>query len=127
MTVKTLIKVSGQTVDAASVTVPANRKFRDAWQLDGDVIEVDLDAARDIVRKKLRQDRRAKFDNLDRVIFPLSRKVIRGQALTASQAAAFDVAEGKAQKLRDAPAHPSIAAAATVADLDAITLDTVTA
>lgn len=121
-----LIKVPGQTVDASDVTVPKNRKFREAWQLNGDVIDIDLPAARGIVRQTLRAERMTEFDKQDRKIFRLSRKVTRGGVLSTQEAAAFDAAEARAQKLRDAPTHPSIGAATSPAELEVITIDTVT-
>ena len=39
---KTYIKVGDQVVDSEKVTKPSSRLFRDAWQLEGDVITVDM-------------------------------------------------------------------------------------
>ena len=50
----TYIQVNGQTVDASTVTVPANRKFRDAWTLSGDVVSIDVNKAKDIWKDKMR-------------------------------------------------------------------------
>lgn len=45
------INIAGQTVDPASVTIPTDRKFRDCWALNGEVIEVDWAKARTEFRK----------------------------------------------------------------------------
>jgi hypothetical protein len=42
----TNINVNGQIVDADAVTMPETKEFRDAWVLNGDVIEIDWDKAR---------------------------------------------------------------------------------
>jgi hypothetical protein len=42
----TNININGQIVDANSVTTPATKEFRDAWILNGNVIEIDWDKAR---------------------------------------------------------------------------------
>ena len=42
----TNININGQIVDAGSVTVPATKEFREAWVLNGDVVEIDWDKAR---------------------------------------------------------------------------------
>jgi hypothetical protein len=52
-----LINIGGQTVDASTVTLPADRKFRDAWVLNGDVVEVDRDLALSQARDKAEMDR----------------------------------------------------------------------
>lgn len=36
-----LINIDGQLIDSATVTVTAPRKFREAWKLNGSVIEID--------------------------------------------------------------------------------------
>lgn len=47
----TQINIGGQIIDAPE-TLP-DRRFRDAWVLDGDVISIDVDAAKPIARTRL--------------------------------------------------------------------------
>jgi len=54
----TYININGDVRDASSLTVPADRVFRGAWQFEGDAVEIDMAAARDIHRDNLRARRR---------------------------------------------------------------------
>lgn len=121
------IQMGADTVDAATVTVPSDRTFRDAWVLDGSVIEVDMAAARDIHRDRIRAERESAFDPFDKISIPLTRKMAGGTALTAQEQAELNAAELNAQKLRDAPAHADIDGAATPDELKALTLSVLTA
>ncbi|MGC5098572.1 hypothetical protein ACPXA0_26590, partial [Escherichia coli] len=67
----------------ANVTTPPDRDFRDAWQLNGTVIEVDMARARDIHRDNLRAERARRFAALD---VEASRNMIGGDT-TGAQAA----------------------------------------
>jgi hypothetical protein len=94
---------------------PDDRKFRDAWKhAGGGAIAVDMAAARDIHRNRLRGDRVAPLQRLD---------VIGLRALTLGDVTTADEIERDKQKLRDLPAHPAIEAAATPEALAALTLD----
>lgn len=54
----TQIVVGGQRVNSSDVTLPpSGRKFRDHWVLNGDVIEVDWDAALASAREKATMER----------------------------------------------------------------------
>lgn len=124
---KTRVRVGGQDRDAATVTFPNDRKFRAAWILTGAVVEIDMVAARTIHRDKIRTERMGHFDPFDKVATPLSRKAALGNALTSAEHAQLQAAEAAAQKLRDAPQDPRIDAATTPAELEALTLDILTA
>ena len=41
----TYININGDVRDASSLTVPADRTFRGAWQFNGDAVEIDMTAA----------------------------------------------------------------------------------
>ncbi len=123
---QTYIQIGGQTYDATAVTYPTDRTFRDAWQLNGTVIDVDMAAARNIHRAHLRAERLTLFDPLDKVATPLARKAAGGAVLTTQEKTNLHTAEASAQKLRDAPAHASIDAASTPDALKALTLDVLT-
>ena len=47
------INIGGQTVDASTVTLPADREFRDAWVLNNNVVEIDTVRALEIKRSKM--------------------------------------------------------------------------
>lgn len=115
---QTLIRVGGQTVDASSVTLPASgRAFRGAWVLNGNVIEVDMQVAKDIKIRNLIRD-------------------AEERAATAEKAEKFWAAKGdnamaasekaKTNRFRGVPAGPAQQAINNAADpaaLDAVTLD----
>lgn len=42
----TNININGQNVNANDVTLPATKEFRDAWVLNGNIIEIDWNKAR---------------------------------------------------------------------------------
>lgn len=124
---KVFIEMGADVVDASTIAVPASREFRDAWQLNGTVIEVDMVKARAIHRKRIRAERLARFDPFDKVATPLSRKAATGATLSQAEKDALIAAEAGAQKLRDAPSDVRIEAAATPDELKALTLDVLTA
>jgi len=107
------IKINGYERDAASLTVPADRTFRAAWQFNGDAIEVDMGAARDIQKDKLRAERKPRLDALD---------VDFMQALETG-ASTTQIAADK-QALRDITDDARIAAASTPDALKALDLAT---
>ena len=64
---KIFIKIGAASYNAADYTVPAERTFRDAWEANADtgVISVDMTAARNIWRDKIRQARTEPLAALD--------------------------------------------------------------
>lgn len=111
---QTLININGDVRDAASLTVPSDRTFRGAWQFNGNVVEVDMVAARDIHRDNLRAERAPRLDALD---------VDYMKALEDGDTPAQQAIVGVKQALRDVTADPRIEAAATPDELTALTLD----
>ena len=111
---QTLININGDVRDAASLTVPADRTFHNAWQFNGAAIEIDMAAAREIHKDRLRAERGPRLDALDADWFRA--------AETANASAQASVAAQK-QALRDVTSDPRIAAAATPEALQALTLD----
>jgi hypothetical protein len=101
---QTFIKIGAAQYDTADYTLPAERTFRDAWEADANAgtISVDMAAARDIWRDKIRQAR----------INPLA-------ALLETGANTTQIAADK-QALRDAPTHADIDAATTPEELAAV-------
>ena len=108
---QTFIKIGATSYNAADYTLPAERTFRGAWEANTDtgVISVDMAAARDIWRDKIRQARVEPLAALD-------------TAFMKAQETGADTTQIVADKqaLRDAPALASIDAATTPAELTAI-------
>lgn len=98
----------GNQIDASQATVPANRNFRDAWSLSGDVITEDLDTAKELFRDKIRQVRIPLLDAED---------VVYMKALEADDSAAKTASVTRKQALRDAPAASAITNATTITEL----------
>lgn len=107
------ININGDERDAASLTVPTDRTFRDAWQYNGNAIEVNMSAARDIQKDKLRAERKPRLEALD---------VDFMQALEAGASTTQIVADK--QTLRDITNDARIAAASTPDALKALDLAT---
>ena len=111
---QTYININGESRDASSITVPADRTFRGAWQFNGDVVEVDMASAREVHKGNLRTERQSQLDSLDTAWF---------RAAEQSDAnAQADVAAQK-QALRDVTADARIESAATPEALKVLTLD----
>ena len=61
----TYININGDVREASSLTVPTDRTFRGAWQFNGDAVEVDMAAARNIHKDNLRAERAPRLADLD--------------------------------------------------------------
>ena len=61
----TYININGDVREASSLTVPSDRTFRGAWTFNGNAVEIDMAAARDIHKDNLRADRVARMEALD--------------------------------------------------------------
>ena len=109
----TYININGDVRDAASLTVPTDRTFRGAWSFNGDAVDVDMAAARDIHKENLRAERKPRLDALD---------VDFMQALEAGTSTT-QIATDK-QELRDITSDSRIAAATTPDALKALDLAT---
>lgn len=108
----TYININGDVRDASSVTVPADRTFRGAWQFSGAAVEIDMAKARDIHRDNLRAERAPRLAKLDVDYM----KALEQGGDTAAIAA-------EKQALRDVTDDARIAGAATPDALKALTLD----
>ena len=108
---KTYINIHGDVRDASSLTVPADRDFRGAWEYDDDVVKTDMVEAVEIQKDKIRAERTPEMEKLD-VEF------MRGLEKGA------DVAAVSAKKvaLRDVTADPRLAAAANPDELKVLDL-----
>ena len=109
----TYININGDVREASSLTVPTDRTFRGAWQFNGDAVEVDMAAARNIHKDNLRAERKPRLEALD---------VSYMKALEAGSGAS-DIATQK-QTLRDITADSRIANASTPDALKALDLAT---
>ena len=106
------VRVGGVDVDGSMA--PQDRTFRNAWQLEGNAITVNMAQAREIHRDTLRQERAPKLAALDTEWFRAA------EVDDANKKA--DIAEQK-QALRDVTADPRIDEATTPDELKALTLE----
>ena len=108
---QTFIKIGATSYDAADYTIPAERTFRGAWEANADtgIISVDMAAARDIWRDKIRQARVEPLEALDTAFMKALETGVDTTQITADK-----------QALRDAPTDPAIDAATTPEELAAV-------
>jgi len=108
---KTFIKIGAVSYNAADYTVPAERTFRNAWEANADtgVISIDMAAARNIWRDKIRQARTEPLAALDTTFMKALETGADTTQITADK-----------QALRDAPADSAIDAASTPEELTAV-------
>ena len=104
----TFIKIGATSYDATDYEVPAERTFRSAWEADAnaEVISVDMAAAKDIWRDKIRQARIEPLSALDTAFMRALETGASTTQITADK-----------QTLRDAPALASIEDATTPTEL----------
>jgi hypothetical protein len=88
-----------------------DRTYRDAWTLNGKMIEHDMVKAREVHRGRVRKARAAALKTLDGEWM---------RAIGQSQQIVADEVERKRKAWRDAPTDPRIDAAQTVGDLKAL-------
>ena len=105
-----IVDKDGNKADAASVSVPSDRNFRNAWTLSGKVISEDLATAKTIFKDKIREVRGPLLEAED---------VVYMKALEADDATAKTNSVNKKKALRDAPAASAIGSADTIAKLKA--------
>ena len=105
-----IVDKDGNQIDASTATVPANRDFRGAWSLSGNVISEDLTKAKEIFKDKVREVRNPKLTALDADYM---------KALEDGDTAAQSAIATVKQALRDAPAASAIDAATDMAGLKA--------
>ncbi len=103
-----IVDKDGNSIDASTATVPANRDFRGAWSLSGSVISEDMDKAKEIFKDKIREVRAPLLEAKDVELM----KALEAGTSTTAIAAAKDA-------LRDAPAASAIDAATDIAGLKA--------
>jgi|GEM_PF-5056374 len=107
----TYIETKQGRVETTGITKPNERIFRDAWQLNNGVIEVDMEAAREIWRDKIRTARASVMDGLDADYM----KALELGDITLQQTIAT-----QKQILRDAPNDAAIDAALNVEALKGV-------
>lgn len=105
-----ILDKDGNQADAASVTKPSDRHFRDAWILSGKVISEDLTTAKNIFKDKIREARAPLL---------VAEDVVYMKALEADDASAKTASVTKKTNLRNAPAASAITNATTIAELKA--------
>jgi len=113
----TYLNINGDVRDTASLTLPTDRTFRNAWVFgDADVVEVDMPKAQEIFKDDLRRERQPLLEALD---VEYMKAMERGE----------DTASIVAQKvaLRDITADARIASATTPEQLGAMDVASLTA
>lgn len=98
-----------KVVDASEL--PQDKTFRNAWKQNGSKIEVDMNAAREIQKQRIRQVR-------DPILAALDVEYIRAQEennITKQQTIVT-----KKNELREAPSHSDLAAAASPEELKVV-------
>jgi hypothetical protein len=108
---QTYIKIGANLYTPEAYDVPIDRTFRNAWQASEELgaITVDMSAAKDIWRNKIRAAREPEFAKLDADFM----KALETGASTATIVS-------QKQALRDAPADPAIESAQTPEELKAV-------
>lgn len=96
--------------------IPRDRTFRNAWVDTGDGLVEDMSLAREIAREKIRQARPERFQRLDNAMKPLEIKAALGTITTDEKLALIGLEEQR-QRLRDAPANPSINKASSIQEI----------
>lgn len=113
----TYLDINGDVRDTASLTLPTDRTFRNAWVFgDADVVEVDMPKAQEIFKDDLRRERQPLLEALD---VEYMKAMERGEDTTAI------VAQKVA--LRDITADARIASATTPEQLGAMDVASLTA
>ena len=105
-----IVDKDGNSIDAASATVPSDRHFRGAWSLSGTVISEDMTKAKEIFKDKIREVRAPLLEAED---------VTYMKALEAGDRDAQAASVTAKNALRDAPAASAITNAADIAALKA--------
>jgi hypothetical protein len=109
----TYININGDIRDAASLSLPADRILRGAWQLNGNAVVEAMVESLELQKNYLRAERAPEMEKLD---VEFMRKLEQGA----------DVAPVSAKKaaLRDITADARLAAATTPDELKALNLAT---
>lgn len=108
----TFIKIGALTVPSEDWVVPADRTFREAWNItdvNSGVIDVDMGKAKDIYRDKLRAARAEAFPKLDAMFMKAMETGADTSAIVARK-----------EELRNCTSDPRIDAATTPQELLAL-------
>lgn len=93
--------------------IPADRAYRNAWEVVGGRVVENLAKARELHRDKLRRQR-------TELLLPLD--IAWSRAMATGDKAAASAVEAERQQLRDAPDDPRIESAQSIDELKLITL-----
>jgi len=105
-----IVDKDGNSANAANITVPSSRNFREAWVLSGNVISEDVTKAKEIFKDKIREVRKPLLEAED---------VTYMKALEADDATAKAASVTRKNNLRNAPANTAIENATTIDELKA--------
>ena len=120
---KTLIKIGALSVDASDYETPTERTFRNAWTLgerpeDG-VISIDMEAAKEVWREKIRMAREPELVKLDAEFMKameIPESMLDENSESVREKRLSEIVTAK-QALRDAPADLLINEATTPEEL----------
>ena len=85
-----IVDKDGNSANAASTTVPADRNFRGAWVLNGTVISEDIDSAKEIFKDKIREVRKPLLEAKDALRDAPAASAIASATTIAELKAAWD-------------------------------------
>jgi hypothetical protein len=95
--------------------VPSDRSFRNAWEIQGEKIAVNMTKAVEIQQDRLRVERQPLLESLD---------VAFMKALEAGDAKMREDIVARKQALRDVTNHPALLLAKTPEELKGVTIET---
>lgn len=76
---KTYININGEVHDTASLNLPRSREFRDAWQLNKAVVEININKAKEIRLEQLANEAKVEAEKAekDELEFALHGDIVR--------------------------------------------------
>ena len=113
---QTLININGDIRDASSITAP-DRKFRDAWQFNGDVIEINLVKAKEIRAGQLVAEAKEAAEEADKQVWKAE---LKGDGESVSDARILS------NRRKATPSWTAVINAASPEALAKVTIDDVT-
>lgn len=108
---KTIISTPTGEIDASLLESIPPRTFRNSWRLDGSVITIDMEAAREIHKGRMRAARERQFRTID---------AQRAVAMDDNDQSKLAEIKTLSRELRDVTSLPSLLSAATPDEIDAV-------
>ena len=90
----TYLDINGDVRDTASLTLPTDRTFRNAWMYgDANVVEVDMPKAQEIFKDNLRRERQPLLEALDVEYMKAMERGEDTKAIVAQKVALRDITD----------------------------------